>query len=208
MIPVTYQDEPKHPEFNFDLKVRQRGKDWLNAKNIPLDGPLPKRMRPPRYWAACLHILHHKYGGICAYLSVRIDHSPTIDHYVPKSKLAGLAYEWSNYRLACAEMNQNKADFTTVLDPFELVAGTFHLDLLHGLVIVNPEIQGETRDNAQATIDCLDLNNERFRKMRVRIFDTYINQSINTAPPQQSARDALKDESPFVFLEAERQELL
>ena len=30
---------------------------------------------------------------------------PSVDHYVAKSGRWDLAYEWSNYRLACAAMN-------------------------------------------------------------------------------------------------------
>ncbi|MCL2825035.1 MAG: hypothetical protein FWD57_13685 [Polyangiaceae bacterium] len=203
MIPVAYQHEPTPPEFDFHGIVRKPGLDWLDEYDIALDGPLPKKA--PRHWRKCMDELYRKYDGICAYLSVRKWHSLTVDHYLPVSKRAGLAYEWSNYRLACSEINTYKSNYAAVLDPFDLAHGTFQLDLELGIVKVSPRLSGKMRDDAQATIDRLQLNRYRFRDIRTRHFAEYRRLRDATAPPHQLARQWLREYSPFVYQEADRQ---
>ena len=71
-------------------------KKWLKQNKFKLSKPLPKGTDPPPHWRACLGDLHSEYDGVCAYLCIYIERAvapPTVDHFVAKSKHAGLIYE-------------------------------------------------------------------------------------------------------------------
>jgi hypothetical protein len=131
MIHVNAQPEPS----GFDVNVRQKGIAYLRNKKIALDKPIPPKTEIYPYWRDCLDDLYSNYQGICAYLAVyfeRVTGGGSIDHFIPKSKRADLAYEWCNYRLACSIMNCRKRDYEDVLDPFEIEDGWCSLILQRG----------------------------------------------------------------------------
>jgi uncharacterized protein (TIGR02646 family) len=199
LIPVKAAPEPA----SFDAAVRQPGNEWLRDQGIDPASMLPTGVELRPFWRACLDDLHAQYRGICAYLCVYIERQAggaTVDHFVPKSQRASLAYEWSNYRLACSIMNARKGIFDTVLDPFELVEGTFHLEFVTGRIYVNPALAPHDQQRAQETIDRLDLDSPGNRELRIRHFWQY----VEYGRPEQF----LKDYSPFVWTEAHRQGLL
>jgi len=123
-----------------------------------------------------------------------------VEHFVAKSRDLGLAYEWSNYRLACGKMNSRKRDFSDVLDPFLLAEGTFHLDLATGSIYANPSLGAAAMQDACDTIMRLSLDDAECRKARTDCYDSYIQGHISSS--------YLKKENPFVWKEAERQGLL
>ena len=200
MIPVeAHQPEPAM----FDAKVRQKGLAHLHKKGIALNQPLPTGTQIEPYWSACLDDLYTSYHGTCAYLAVffeRCTGTGSVDHFVAKSQQAGLAYEWSNFRLACMAMNTKKNRYDDVLDPFTLKEGWFHLELLTGRVFPNPELPPTYRSQVQATIDRLELNDSKNKRMRTQHYDGYIDFSYTSK--------YLQKKSPFVWLEAHRQGLL
>lgn len=151
----------------------------------------------------CLTALHRAYGGVCAYLCVFVERCTggmSVDHFVAKSALAGLAYEWSNYRLACTTINSRKRDFDDVLDPFELEPNGFHLELTTGRIFPNPGLESAPMARVVQTIERLGLDDPLCREMRVRWFDEYLNCPL----PQEY----LRQKSPLVWIEAKRQGLL
>ncbi len=200
MIPVQPQPEPGF----FDAEVRAKGLAHLKAKGHALDQPLPAGATIEPHWRGdCLTALHTAYGGVCAYLCVfveRITGGMSVDHFIAKSALAGLAYEWSNYRLACSVMNSRKRDFDDVLDPFELEPDWFRLDLTCGRIFPNPELEPAQTALVTQTISRLGLDDPLCRELRVRWFDEYL-----TEPLPESY---LRRKSPFVWAEAQRQGLL
>ena len=200
MIPVQPQPEPGF----FDAEVRAKGLAHLKAKGYALDQPLPAGATIEPHWRGdCLTALHQAYGGVCAYLCVfveRITGGMSVDHFIAKSALAGLSYEWSNYRLACSVMNSRKRDFDDVLDPFELEPDWFHLDLTCGRIFPNPELEPAQTALVTQTISRLGLDDPLCRELRVRWFDEYL-----TEPLPESY---LRRKSPFVWAEAQRQGLL
>ena len=199
MIPVALKPEPP----DFDVAVRQKGLRWLRKKKIPLHKKLPAKTVLYPYWRAGLKALHESYDGVCAYLAVYLEHvtgASSVDHFVAKSKTAGLAYEWANYRLACRTMNARKCDFDTVLDPIGLTDGTFRLVLLTGEIYPNPNLSGPALKAARDTIDILGLDDKGCRKMRAKHYLDFVNRDISAK--------YLKEYSPFVYCEAERQGLL
>lgn len=199
MIHVTPQPEPD----SFDDEVRRKGLAWLRRKGIALDQPLPANTTIEPYWRRCLDDMHTAYDGCCAYLAIffeRVTGGGSVDHFVAKSQRADLAYEWSNYRLACSRMNSRKREYDDVLDPFDVVTGWFHLELVSGHIFPNPKLQPAQKDAVQATIGRLGLDDPGNREMRARHYQEY-RQRLYTA-------DFLKKHSPFVWAEARRQGLL
>ncbi|SUS06973.1 conserved hypothetical protein [uncultured Defluviicoccus sp.] len=124
----------------------------------------------------------------------------SVDHYVPISRRVDLAYEWSNYRLACLTMNARKRDFESVLDPFSLPPETFHLELVTGRIYPNPALSGPDAKEAQDTIDRLKLDNSGNRELRARRYQDYCESNL--------PEDYLRRHSPFIWFEAGRQGLL
>jgi uncharacterized protein (TIGR02646 family) len=199
MIPVAAQPEPPA----FDAEVRQKGLSHLKKRGFPLAQPLPPKAEIEPYWRACLTDLHQAYGGVCAYLCIffeRVIGGASVDHFIAKSSNAGLAYEWSNYRLACSTMNSRKREFSDVLDPFSLAPDLFHLQLATGHIYPNPALSTEPLRLVQQTIDRLGLDDPACRELRARWYQEYLEHGLPAA--------YLKRKSPFVWSEAHRQGLL
>jgi uncharacterized protein (TIGR02646 family) len=205
MIPVAAQPEPAL----FDASVRQPGKRWLIKNKVSITQPPPAKTNLSPYWRACLDDLHTSYAGVCAYLCVFVERTvggTSVDHFVAKSKAAGRAYEWDNYRLACSTMNARKRDYDTVLDPFTLAANTFHLELVTGRIYPNPTLPKMTQTRAEKTIGRLGLDDGGCREIRARRYSDYI--AIRGASPNLACEAHLKRYTPFVWYEAHRQGVL
>lgn len=199
MMPVAAQPEPA----SFDAEVRQKGLAHLNMKGFPLGQPLPTKAEIEPYWRACLTDLHQAYGGICAYLGVffeRVMGGGSVDHFIAKSTSAGLAYEWSNYRLACSTMNSRKREYSDVLDPFFLAPDLFRLQLSTGHIHPNPGLDAVPMRLVEETIERLGLDDSQCRELRGRWYQDYLE--------HQLPANYLKEKSPFVWSEANRQGLL
>lgn len=199
MIHVAAQPEPAA----FDAEVRQKGFAWLSKKKITLDRPVPSDTIIEPYWRYCLDDMYSSYSGCCAYLAIffeRVTGGGSVDHFVAKSQRADLAYEWSNYRLACSRMNSRKREYDDVIDPFEVENGWFQLELVSGRIFPSPQLPNEYKQALQATIDRLGLDDASNREMRARHYQEY-RERLYTA-------DFLKRRSPFVWMEASRQGLL
>lgn len=199
MIPVAAQPEPAV----FDAEVRQKGLAHLIKKGFPLDQPLPPKADIEPYWRACLTELHQAYGGVCAYLGVffeRVMGGGSVDHFIAKSANTGLAYEWSNYRLACSTMNSRKREFSDVLDPFFLAPDLFRLQLSTGHVYPNPDLDAVPMRLVEETIERLGLDDPLCRDLRTRWYQDYLTHALPSV--------YLKSKSPFVWFEANRQGLL
>ena len=199
MIPVRERPAPE----SFEKAVRRKGLAFLRRIGAVMDQPLPEGTRLEPYWRACLGDLHAAYDGVCAYLCVyieRVTGGVSVDHFIAKSRKAGLAYEWSNYRLACMTMNSRKRDYEDALDPFAILEGWFQLELVSGRVHANPDSPPHVREQVADTIRRLGLDEAPCREMRARHFEEYC-EGLYTA-------DFLKKRSPFVWYEAQRQGLL
>ena len=197
MIPVVPAEEP----VDFDVKVRKKGEAWFLRKGIDTTVPLPEKTQLHPYWQDwCLEELHVAYGGICAYLCVYVESvigGRTVDHYHPKKSRPDLAYEWSNYRLACDTMNTRKGEATDVLDPFTLTHQRFRLDLLSGAISPTGKAEEVSYQAAQATLLRLKLDDEKCRELRRNFYLEYRQGHMS--------EDFLKRNAPFVYQEVVRQ---
>jgi uncharacterized protein (TIGR02646 family) len=199
MIPVAAQPEPAA----FDAEVRQKGLAHLQEKGLHLNQQLPQKTKIEPYWRACLTKLHEAYGGICAYLCIHIERVTggcSVDHFIAKSGDAGLAYEWSNYRLACSTMNSRKKNYSDVLDPFYLAPDLFRLEFSTGRIYPNPNMDVRAIRIVEQTIERLELDDALCREMRSRRFQEYLEYYFTD--------EYLKKYSPFIWREANRQGLL
>ena len=191
MIPVAPQPEPA----SFDDLVRKPGVAYMARKGIT-GAPLPAGTKLEPYWRRCLDDLHASYDGLCAYLAVYIERAigaSSTDHFVTKSSLPVLAYEWNNYRLSCVAMNTKKGRFDDVLDPFQMSADVFHIEFVTGRIYPNPVQPASLQQQARETIVRLDLDSGVNRKMRVR--------HLSDCIAGDCSRDFLRRFSPFVWTE-------
>lgn len=195
MIHVDEKPEPT----DFDRKVRQKGLRWMNKHHIDLNNSLPEKTQLKNYWSDCAEDMYQRYDGCCAYLGLRLNRfqTVTIDHFLPKTKYPMLAYEWSNYRLCSSTVNSYKKDKEGLLDPFKTETGWFCLDFVDGSVYANEDLSSARKDDVDNTIKLLKLNNSLLCKERCRLWDTFKEQP-----------DELKNNAPFIYAEAVRQNKL
>jgi hypothetical protein len=199
--PPTFHDRVRVPglraiaEMVGERPTRRGGRRFQKVadrrEGIPAD-------RFPPYWTEALDDLMVAYNRICAYSCFRIHPvtgSRSVDHMAAKSHSHDRIYEWTNYRLACTQLNTRKRDFGDVLDPFEVVDGWFQLELLGFQVIPNPELTDPIRTPVQNSIDRLRLND--FRHLRECDAENYWAGEVSLR--------ILTDESPFVARELRRQ---
>lgn len=199
MIPITLQPEPA----GFDAAVRQPGIAWLTANGIAFAGRVPANTEIPAHWRNCLDDLHSAYSGVCAYLCIFVSRTTggaSVDHFVAKSALAGDAYEWSNFRLACSRLNSRKREYADVMDPIGLAHETFHLNLLDFSIAPNPALVPAEKQLAEKTVKRLGLDTAWARYERSDLYNEYLAGHIDA--------DFLRRRSPFVWYEANRQGLL
>ncbi|MFZ4526441.1 MAG: hypothetical protein ACOYOE_13125 [Chlorobium sp.] len=198
MIPVALQPEPA----DFDARVRQPGLIWLSSNNIAVNSAPPKASDLPNTWTHSNKQLWESYSGVCAYLAIYFEWltgAASTDHFVAKSKHAGDAYEWRNYRLSCLGPNRNKNKFDDLLDPIGLQPDTFVLNLANGEIRPNPLLTADQDKAARKTITRLKLNSPEHNEMRAKHFIRYL---------RKKDEESLKELSPFVWYEAQRQGLL
>jgi hypothetical protein len=143
VIPVSLAPEPA----DFDGKVRRPGLSAIDelvgrTPRLSRRGPRRKKVADaedeipadkfPPFWRNALDDMLVLYERRCAYLAMYIEHatgSPTVDHALPKSYAWDKVYEWSNYRLCAAIVNSKKGELLSFVDPFNVKAGWFELNL-------------------------------------------------------------------------------
>ena len=191
MIPVARAEEPE----TFDARVRRPGRIALARSVVAGVGA---DLRP--LWREALPDLMAAYDQVCAYSCFRI-HPTTgagsVDHFIPKSVNKALAYEWCNYRLACARMNARKGAATDVLDPFEVQDGWFALELVGFQVVVGAGIAPDIAAQVTRSIERLDLNADVCCDTREEYATSYWGEAIDW--------NHLRRNAPFVAFELERQ---
>ncbi|MCX7049845.1 MAG: hypothetical protein NTX50_30725 [Candidatus Sumerlaeota bacterium] len=205
MIPVARQDPPDM--FDFDGKVRKPGIRWLREHKISRNQPLPPQA--PKHWRKCEKALWKAYGGVCAYLCIYFEWAlgaHSVDHFIAQSKSAGLAYEWSNYRLSCLGANRRKNRFDDILDPFRIAPETFVLNLACGNISPNPVLPAALKKKAEDTIRRLKLDDPENNNMRAEHFGNCC--ALDSSGNPIWSPEYLKMKSPFVWYEARRQGLL
>lgn len=195
MIPVQSQSEPE----NFSERVRAPGTQFL--ARVP--NPTTKQWEANAYWQKVLPDMRKAYKSICAYCAHWIPYSTgnhSIDHFIPKTQDARLAYEWSNFRYVAARFNSRKRT-RSVLDPFHLLPNWFIIDFTSLFVRPNPDLLPDEKQAVLQTIKFLKLNeDDNLVSEREAWLMDYRDGHISF--------DHLKKRAPFIAYELERQGLL
>ena len=193
---ISVREQPEPPQFDAD--VRGPGQRFLQQTRSPSSDDWRSRS----YWRKVLTEMHGAYMGICAYTCHWIAYdtgSATVDHFVAKSIEPRLAYEWSNYRLACGRMNGRKGRHQDVLDPFRLPRHVFELDFPSLQIVPSVENADDLLAKAESTIARLGLNDELSVKARWGYVRDYCASYITL--------EFLEYNAPFIFMEIVRQNL-
>jgi hypothetical protein len=155
------------------------------------------------YWQNCLDELHQAYGGICAYYCFYIEKValPHVDHFVAKclDHDPDLAYEWTNFRLACGQANAYKSTRVDILDPVGIEDGWFQLDLLTLEVAADRSLPLQQRGEVEATIVGLKLQTGPAKELRRRALEHFRNGRVSL--------DFLDLDHPFLAKELRRQNI-
>lgn len=72
------------------------------------------------------------------------------------------------------EINARKADFDTVLDPFEIEAGWFWVEFSALQLMPNPDLEEPLWQRVQDTIDTLRLNHPEVVTLRQMHYDDFL----------------------------------
>ncbi len=153
----------------FEERVRARGNQYL-APLLAAGAVLKsKHFKNRDYWVEVRPHLRLAFRRICAYSGFFIEGEGEVDHFVAKTRNANLAYEWSNYRFACTEMNRKKSSCKdNILDPFQVQEGWFEISITDGFLLrpTNQIDSPELRKLAEDTIVRLDLNRSTYTESR------------------------------------------
>lgn len=186
--------KPEYPQF--DTQVRQPGAAFLAS----CPNPTSEQFRTKNYWNRAAKQLHAAYSGICAYTATYLPEQGSIDHFVPKTVTPGLAYEWTNFRLASGRVNNAKGRQTNILDPFAIADDWFQLEIPTCLLKARPDLPQNLKAQINGTINSLRLNDDDFYvQERCNILIEYAKDNINLA--------FLERRYPFLARELVRQNL-
>ncbi len=163
MIPVAKVKKPK----DFDSKVKTPGEQWLK------DNPGAKR--PKALWAPYTTTLADGFDGLCGYAAMFDATGGTVDHYLSFKNHPSKAYDWPNYRFASGTLNSSKRNADdTVLDPYEVQAGWFELELPSLQMRVTDAVPAGSRAKAEFTLKRLGLRDgERVVRWRQSWYALY-----------------------------------
>ena len=189
------------PPSQFDTRVRNPGRAFLAVTPAPTS----REWSGNDFWRRAHDDLYRLNRGLCAYCASwtprrrgpGVDHT-SVDHYIPKSRNTGLAYEWTNFRLARSKLNGWKGDWQDVLDPVSVQSGWFTLNFTTFLIFPGAGLQAPVKQAVEATIKRLRLNAETdYVNERTRAVYRY---SAGVAP-----FSLLQERYPFIAQEMQRQ---
>lgn len=187
---------PSDPPPNYEDDVKKPGDAFLRHNS----NPTHREWKRHSYWSKIHSFLYDQNSGLCQYcaswsprssqLSSSHNHT-SVDHYLPKSKHTSLAYEWSNYRLCRARLNNYKSDFEDVLDPFTISDDWFFLDFSSFLIKPSAGINSEVKKQVSDSISRLRLNSD----------NDYVNERISVIREYTLGRfnfELIREKYPFI----------
>ncbi len=168
MIPVAKVKKPK----DFDAKVKVPGDQWLKDN--------PDAKRPKALWTLYTKTLADGFSGLCGYAAMHDPTGGTVDHYLSFKNHPKKAYDWNNYRFASGTLNSSKRNADdTVLDPFEVQAGWFDIELPSLQMRVTDAVPAAFRTKAEHTLKRLGLRDgERVIRWRQSWYEQYLSGNL------------------------------
>jgi hypothetical protein len=197
MIPVTAAPPPP----NYEYRVRQPGEQFL--AQVP--APSNTQFRQYNYWSRVHTDLYAAHSGICAYCASWIpratnpaaNYHSSVDHFLPKSQFPKLAYDWTNFRLARKDINENKGEDCEIIDPFQIQDTWFELDFYSYRIKASAQTHAILQRRIKYTIQVLRLNESPFIDERTSVIGDYAHERMSFAD--------LEHLYPFIAKEVKRQ---
>ena len=192
MIHVTLPSPPSH----YESEVKIPGEAFLSS----YPNPTHNDWKHHQYWSKIHDYLYGEHNGICLYCASwtprkqelsKLDYT-SVDHFQPKKHHPDLAYEWSNFRLSRARLNNYKDSFQDVLDPCLISDDWFHLDFTSFLIKPSPKI---TDVNLQEKI------NNTIKRLRLNLDNDYVDERINVIKEysiDKLSSKLLNEKYPFI----------
>lgn len=178
----------------FDRDVRRPGMAFLAVNPSPNN----KEYREHEYWSRSRSQLWQAYNRVCAYTSFYLPTGGSLDHFVPKSQMPKLAYEWSNFRLCEERVNNWKKNSLVGVDPCWMNSDWAFLALPECIVRVSPNAGPIVGPRLKQTIELLRLNrDDTFVELRYDLVRDYVHGVTDL--------EFLKRYYPFIGREVERQ---
>lgn len=189
------------PPAGYTNNVKTPGERFLRTNPNPSRADFKKH----EYWRYIHNDLYNLYNGICAYCAswtprhaLPTDPNYTsVDHFIPKSQMPSMAYDWTNYRLSRARLNSNKGNSLEIVDPCHIQNGWFILDFTTFLILPNSTLTNVLFDRIDKSITLLGLNDNDFVDQRLDIIYDYAWDRINI--------NDLTSTYPFIVSEMLRQ---
>jgi hypothetical protein len=187
MIPVAKIKKPK----DFDAKVKVPGNQWLKDN--------AQAKRPKALWAPYTKTLADGFVGLCGYAAMHDPTGGTVDHYLSFKNYPKKAYDWSNYRFASGILNSSKRNADdTVLDPYEVKAGWFEIELPSLQMRVTDAVPAAYRIKAEFTLKRLGLRDgERVIRWRQSWYSLYLSGGLTL--------ECLRKMAPLIAQAVDRQ---
>lgn len=169
MIPVAKVKKPKR----FDAEVQTPGNQWLKAN--------PHAKRPKALWGPYTKDLSDGFANLCGYAAMHDPTGGTVDHYLSFKNHPDKAYAWDNYRFASGTLNSSKRTLDdTVLDPYEVGADWFEIELPSLQMRVTDSVPPSHRAKAEFTLKKLKLRDgERVIRWRQSWYQLYLAGELN-----------------------------
>lgn len=165
-----------NPPANYLNSVLNKGRRYLQRKPSPSSREFARHA----YWQAIHRDLYSLYGGICSYCASWTplppssrNHNTSVDHFIPKSVDPSRAYEWDNFRLCRAELNQRKASCLAVMDPAAIENGWFTIDFTSFLLKPSPTAPDWIKHRVKLTISVFSLNENKYVHERLTVIKEY-----------------------------------
>jgi len=185
MIPVSLAPEP----LSFDKRVRQPGSQFVGTLKSYVDADFTGR----EFWRRTIPELREAYSRICAYTChwIALDTGGnSVEHFVPKTQDARLAYEWNNLRFVSSRLNARRGK-KEIIDPFQVQLGMFTIRFPSLDVAVGEEF--ENQEILHETIRILKLNDDVSVESREEYVKLYADQVVT--------KQYLKERAPFIYAE-------
>ena len=192
---------PIPPTASYEDEVRIPGGAYL-ATN-----PHPSREEFNRhdFWREIHDEMYTAYGGICMYCASWTPRTPggaslqqsSIDHFLPKSLVPALAYDWSNFRLCRNDINANKAIELYIPDPFSIRNQWFEVDFTTWRVGPSATAPPYISHRIRFASSKLGLNDDYYVEERQSAAAIYVH--------RPAERAELRQLYPFLTAELERQ---
>lgn len=192
MMKFVLADEPD----GFDERVRRKGNDWLTAN------PSATSSKYPSYWSEFKPQLAEAFHCLCGYTIMRTKlENADVEHYISKDTDSSKAYEWSNYRYSCLNINRyyKKNHDDNILDPFEVENDWFELLLPDCQLVLTDKVPPDKLSRAEFTLEQLQLQRgEWLIRERQYLFFAYTDGEITL--------DYLEREAPLLARAIEKRD--